>query len=265
MLKLIATDMDGTWLNHEGDYDHHLFEKLLKQMRQKNVVFVVNSGDDLANLRGHFSEYADQLYYVIENGSMVVKGRQVMHIEPLSDQSLKNILAIEKKSNFPFIFCGVRSAYVRKKDGLKFFNRMRKLFRTLKQVDDFEDIVSQDRMLKASFFLPHEQLSQYVEKLSKEYPETEFVSGSAISIDMLDKGMDKSIGLRYLGQRLGIDSKEMIAFGDSGNDVAMLKYVGHSYATAQALPSAKRAADEIIGSNDESAVQLKLLQILKQL
>ncbi|MCT3495970.1 HAD hydrolase family protein, partial [Lactobacillus delbrueckii] len=62
-----------------------------------------------------------------------------------------------------------------------------------------------------------------------------------------------------------IPADEMVAFGDGGNDVAMLQYVGQSYATATALPEAKRAANGIIGSSDESAVQDRVLDLLKKL
>ncbi len=54
----------------------------------------------------------------------------------------------------------------------------------------------------------------------------------------------------------------MVAFGDSGNDVGMLKYAGRSFATGTALVEAKKAADQIIGSSNESAVQKEILKLL---
>jgi sugar-phosphatase len=54
----------------------------------------------------------------------------------------------------------------------------------------------------------------------------------------------------------------MVAFGDSGNDVGMLKYAGRSYATATALKEAKMAADQIIGLSNESTVQKEILRLL---
>lgn len=42
----------------------------------------------------------------------------------------------------------------------------------------------------------------------------------------------------------------------------MLKYVGTSFATATALPEAKKAANQIIGSSEDSSVQKKILELL---
>ena len=74
--------------------------------------------------------------------------------------------------------------------------------------------------------------------------------------------MDKAVGLEYLGKKLKIKSSEMVTFGDSGNDVGMLKFAGTSFATATALPDAKKAANQIIGSSEESSVQKKILELL---
>ena len=54
----------------------------------------------------------------------------------------------------------------------------------------------------------------------------------------------------------------MVTFGDSGNDVGMLKFAGTSFATATALPDAKKVANQIIGSGEESSVQKKILELL---
>lgn len=106
-------------------------------------------------------------------------------------------------------------------------------------------------------------MSKILRELKEKYPEVGFVSGAADSIDMQTKGMNKAVGLAYLSQKLGIKSSEMIAFGDSGNDVGMLKYVGRSFATATALPEAKQAAGQIIGSSNESAVQKEIAKLLE--
>lgn len=262
MLKLVATDMDGTWLNERKDFDHDLFKRLLAIMNDRGIKFVVASGNELENLRSRFPECADDLYYVAENGSLVAHGRQVMHVTSIPDQSMRNIMTIVKKYDFPFLFGGLASAYIRKKDGLDYYHENQKYYTKLSRIDSFAGIAKKDKILKASCVVGAENLKHYLDLFRKQYPENEFVSGGPISIDIQGKGMNKARGLQNLGKKLGISAKDMIAFGDSGNDEGMLKYVGHSYATATALPSAKKAADEIIGSSDQGAVQFKLLRIL---
>lgn len=45
MIKLIASDMDGTFLNPQGNYDKRRFKDLFRQLTERNILFVVASGN----------------------------------------------------------------------------------------------------------------------------------------------------------------------------------------------------------------------------
>lgn len=201
------------------------------------------------------------MYYVAENGALVVKGRQVLHVESLSDQEVQKMFKIASSYSYPVVVAGLASAYIREQDDTKYYNEMKKYFEKLTVVKSLSEI--KDKIFKISLTVPVDVMPELLAKLVKKYPELTIVSGAADSIDMQQKGMNKAKGLEYLAQRLGIKPNEMIAFGDSGNDVGMLEYVGHSYVTRYALPEAKRASDQIIGSNNESAVQKEILKLLQ--
>ena len=65
-IKLIATDMDGTWLNDDKDYDREIFKREFKEMRKRDIKFVVASGNQYANLMTRFPDVIDQIYFVAE-------------------------------------------------------------------------------------------------------------------------------------------------------------------------------------------------------
>lgn len=260
MIKLIATDMDGTWLNDQKKYDRELFEKELKMMKQQDIKFVVASGNQYENLQAYFPDEADQIFYVAENGALVAKGRQILHTDTLSKDELNEIFEITKEYDYPFIVAGLLSAYVPRKADNEFFNAMKRFYKKIVMFDSFNEI--DDKIFKVSFDIPAEKMPNVLQELRHKYPNLGFVSGGATSIDMSQKGMNKAVGLKYLGQYLGISSNEMVAFGDSGNDEDMLEYAGRSYATRYALPEAKEVADQIIGSSNDSAVQKEILNLL---
>ncbi|MCT7721047.1 MAG: HAD hydrolase family protein, partial [Lactobacillus crispatus] len=56
MIKLIATDMDGTWLTDQKDYDKELFLREFAEMQKQGIKFVVASGNQYANLMTRFPE-----------------------------------------------------------------------------------------------------------------------------------------------------------------------------------------------------------------
>lgn len=44
MIKLVLTDMDGTFLNNSGDFNRELYQDVRKMMQEKGVVFVPVTG-----------------------------------------------------------------------------------------------------------------------------------------------------------------------------------------------------------------------------
>lgn len=260
MIKLIATDMDGTWLNDQKDYDHAMFAREFKEMQQRDIQFVVASGNQHANLLTRFPGIEDKIYFVAENGALVAKGKQILHVDALSDNVYQTLLKIANDCPFPAIVMGLVSAYVKSNNTPAYVQEMHKYVEHLEIVDSFDEI--DDQIFKISLNVPEDKMPLVLTDLKQKYPEIGFVSGAADSIDMQTKGMNKAVGLKYLSQKLRIKPSEMVAFGDSGNDVGMLEYVGRSFATGTALKEARMAADRIIGSCNESAVQKEILKLL---
>lgn len=260
MIKLIATDMDGTWLREDKTYDEAMFVRIFDLMQEQNIKFVVASGNQHANLLTRFPNHCDKIYFVAENGAMITQGKQILRVVDIPDDIYNLMLNIVDEMSYPSIVSGVTGAYILKRSGQEFYLENYKYYKNLKQVDDYEEV--DDRIFKVSIVVPSELMPTIITDLRYRYPEIGFVAGSANTIDMSTPGMNKAVGLKYLSYKLGIKSSEMVAFGDSGNDVGMLEYVGHSFAMGTALPEAKKAAKHIIGSCDESAVQYKILDLL---
>ncbi len=75
-------------------------------------------------------------------------------------------------------------------------------------------------------------------------------------------GVTKASGLAELASGHGIAAEEVVAIGDMPNDVPMLRWAGRSYAVANAHPSALEAADEVVTSNDDDAVAALIESLL---
>lgn len=69
-------------------------------------------------------------------------------------------------------------------------------------------------------------------------------------------GVTKGRGLLALAQHLGLAKHQLMACGDSGNDLAMLKAAGLGVAMGNAEPAVKAAAGYITASNEEDGVAL---------
>lgn len=73
-------------------------------------------------------------------------------------------------------------------------------------------------------------------------------------IEVMNKEARKSEGLKSVCQYLNVPPQNAVAFGDSANDIDMLRAAGLGVAMANAAPEVKDAADLTTASNDEDGV-----------
>lgn len=92
--------------------------------------------------------------------------------------------------------------------------------------------------------------------LRMQFPALDFVFPTTYGqfIDILPKGWSKGRAVAILARELGITLDEVVVFGDSENDVSMLKAVTHSVAVRNASPEALDAARFRIGLSADDAV-----------
>lgn len=93
-------------------------------------------------------------------------------------------------------------------------------------------------------------------------PGVTITDAGAPFIEILGEGVNKSTGLQRLCELEGIDASEVMAFGDWVNDVEMLEWAGVGVAVADAHPAALAAADRVTTSNDEDGVGIVLKELV---
>ena len=107
---------------------------------------------------------------------------------------------------------------------------------------------------KANLFFtrPAQRLEAW--RLLEESGRFEVSASSAVGIELNAKGVDKAEGLLALGRRLGIQPAFIMACGDAGNDLPMLRRAGVGVAMGNAAPAVKSAARFVTDTNDNDGV-----------
>lgn len=251
--RLIAVDMDGTFLTSSGDYDHERFAALYARFREENVAFAAASGNQYWQIRTFFGDFPDVLY-VAENGALVGSYTDVWHASLLSEAAVSAAATLlDGIPDLLVLLCGASSAYTLAANPPDAVDLMRTWYTRLALVDTWAGV--DEGVLKIAIDCPAEQTPFLMERFAHELPpELVAVSSGHGSIDLIGQEASKATGLAYLGERLGVDPADMIAFGDGGNDLSMLEFVGTGVAMAQAPDYVKASADTVTGSNDESGV-----------
>ncbi|WP_404680574.1 Cof-type HAD-IIB family hydrolase [Raoultella terrigena] len=253
-IKLIAVDMDGTFLSDAKTYNRQRFLSQYRRMREQDIRFVVASGNQYYQLISFFPEVADEIAFVAENGGWVVNaGDDVFNCQMPKDHFHAVIDFLQTLPEIGIIACGKRSAYTlnRYNDELKAVAA--KYYHRLELVDDFNNL--DDAILKFGLNVPDNLIPEMQQKLHAALAEmVNAVATGYGSIDLIMPGVHKANGLRILQERWGIENHQVVAFGDSGNDIEMLQHAGFGYAMANAAAPVKAVAGYDAPHNNEEGV-----------
>jgi len=253
-IQMIAVDMDGTFLNDRKDYNRDRFRVQYAEMKRKGIRFVVASGNQYYQLRSFFPDIADEIAFVAENGAFIVDGTEELFTGQMSDETIAKTLEIlQYYPSSNIALCGKQSAYMEHDESDDYYEYSKQYYHRLKRVDDLTGI--SDQLFKFALRFPLEDVDQALVNLKRELGEevTPVACGHG-DVDIIVTGIHKAHGIRLLQHRWQISDDKTAAFGDSANDVEMLRHVHYSYAMEHASDIVKRAAKYRIGSNNDEAV-----------
>lgn len=163
-VKVIVTDMDGTFLNDAKTYNQPRFMAQYQELKKRGIKFVVASGNQYYQLISFFPELKDEISFVAENGALVYEhGKQLFHGELTRHESRIVIGELLKDKQLNFVACGLQSAYVSENAPEAFVALMAKHYHRLKPVKDYQEI--DDVLFKFSLNLPDEQIPLVIDKL----------------------------------------------------------------------------------------------------
>lgn len=265
-IKLIATDMDGTFLDEKGTYDRLRFERLLKEMKARGIHFVAASGNSMPRLYRIFEGFEKEVTFVAENGARLVeKGVTLIH-QTMPRSELNALLAYfsDKLVDYRAVVSGLNNSYRLKeasfhyRPGLIEPKEFKVFISQILPVDDFSQIPADEPVSKLTMMIPedHERIAA---DFNQNYPGNLVAVGSGYgAIDFIQEGIHKAWGIRQLMDRYGLKADQIMTFGDGGNDIEMLQLTPHSYAVANASIPVQAAARHLIGHHRDGAVMTTL-------
>lgn len=262
-VKLIASDMDGTLLDENGQVPPETFDLILA-LREHGVRFVASSGRRYDRLCDFFSPVKDRMDFVASNGAQVfADGVQI-------DREVYSHLAIRRLAKTVAMFPNMHLAlFDRTKSYLlddedKF---VREVDKDLPNVERIYELPSpQVSIIKASIFCDDGNVMDNAYVLQRELGGLfTFAPSGSSYIDAMQPGISKASGIAQVMEYHGIDASEVIAFGDAMNDYEIIRFVGTGCAMANGRPALRAVADRVIGSNVEHAVQSEMRRVLESL
>lgn len=262
-MKLVAVDMDGTFLGPTGDYDRPRFERLYDRLQARGIAFVVASGNQHAQLQSKF-EPLSGVRYIAENGGVIAEGEQIIRVCPIQSAAASATLALveEWPEVLALASCPV-AAYVRPAADPRLLAEVRPYVTELRWIDEWADVP--EPVVKVALVCAPDNTAELLERLHRSLPDGVVATSSGHgSIDLIPQGVNKGTALQWLADRLGLDVADAVAFGDGGNDAELLTVAGLGVAMANAPAWLRAKADDVAPSNAEAGVQQYLERLFDE-
>ncbi|MGN0706690.1 MAG: Cof-type HAD-IIB family hydrolase [Faecalibacterium sp.] len=260
-IRLIALDLDGTLLNDRKELTEGNI-RALTAAAQKGVWIVPATGRTASGVPAALRALPGVRYAITANGARMV------------DLSTGKAL---------------RELYIPRPLALETYDRLRKYDCTVDLFQDGQGYTTEENLAQIETFVP-ENLRPYVRGTRKVLPDLrafvdaqahglekytiffqeeaerrrawaemealglEVVSSLPLNMELNAAGVNKGAGLLALAQVLELPAASLMACGDGGNDIAMLRAAGLGVAMENAFPEVRAAADYITRSNNEDGV-----------
>ncbi|MFR4584048.1 Cof-type HAD-IIB family hydrolase [Clostridium cadaveris] len=284
MIRIIASDMDGTLLNNKHDIDEETVEAIRKA-EEAGIIFAISTGREYDSVKGILEKHNIKAQCVLSNGAEYRDEEgNILDVININEEAAKKIIKMlneNKLSARIFTDKGVFTTST-KEEALQevVFRTMtfnpgtteeeaikiaetQGFFTCLKYIDNIEKFFSEGiEVRKFVAFHKDIELIDKMKMLISEIPGLAISSSFRDNIEVTDINAQKGIILEKVAKKMSIDSKEVMILGDSFNDYSMFEIFEESVAMKNAIPEVKAIAKYITDSNDNLGVAKAIYNVL---
>lgn len=235
MLKLFASDVDGTLLMNGETALGENAQGLISALLSAGVSFAAVSGRDIFSLRRIFNFAREKIFFAACGGAICVRAGHTLFSRPVSAESVRRALKQSRESGEGAVFCTEKALYVN--GGAELFDYVSESSGGMaKRINTLPDI--KEPVCKISFYSKN-----FVRGLNETPFDLRVFNERSGWKEYINRFADKGTALSELQARTGIYASDTASAGNEASDGAML------------LRSAYRFAFDDSLANDTGAVR----------
>ena len=269
-IKMIAFDLDETLLRIDKTIPEDNI-RAIQKAGELGIHVVVATGRPVSSIGYVLDAIPSIRYGILSNGGVVL---DLVTGEYISEHTIPVDVAVRfleygEKMGYPgdFFVKGKRfvpSGWASLVDRMEVSEGTAKLMKS--NCTEKDDLISFLKTFtaieKVSIrFFTQSQRDACMEESGKLFPELEIATSLPNNLEATSAGVTKGTGLKNLCTYLGIDTNSVLAFGDNGNDIAMLKEAGIGVAMGNSEDYVKEAADRVTLDNEHAGVGYMIEEI----
>ncbi len=257
-ITLVATDLDGTFLNSEKQVSD-INRKAISKLKDKGIIFGIASGRPIDTVRPLIHEWGidDSVSFIVGmNGGVIydIRRREKEEYHLISGDVAIKLYDFFKDMDINFQIVVGPTRYTN--ESTPETRAHAKLFGEYEvKVDLYEFLKNRDINKFMMMFEP-DYMPQILER-AKQF-EDERVVGFATADNLyeyVDPRINKGFGMKKLAKHFGVDMDHILAFGDAPNDKEMLEIAGTGVCMLNGCDESKAVADYVTDIvNDDGAV-----------
>ncbi|WP_165313438.1 HAD family hydrolase [Vibrio ziniensis] len=262
MIKLIITDMDGTFLNSQGDYNRDLFKNVVAKMGQQGVHFAPCTGKQVERVEELLGEESKKFWILGDSATRIKYQGEYIYQSLLNNKLGRDIIQqLEAIAGSHIVIaCTPEFAAIKKDTPEHLRDLVRRSYANVKLVESYQEIESD--FVKITVYDENKQCPALRPQLSPFDEKAYIVVSEAAWIDIANAGVHKGTTVERLQEILNVTQAETMVFGDGFNDIELMERAHFSFAMRNAFEETKAAANYITRSNDEDGVMHTILQFL---
>ncbi len=264
--KLVVCDCDNTLIDRKGYLPEDNI-KAIRKIMDMGVKFVIATGRNDLLVLDYADEIGGDITLIGCNGATIRNIRRgiTYRNELIPKNSLKKILEYLDENNLGFKAYTIEESFARGEGligkNVSFSGNNYENIKDFKAavIEKGSEITDCD-ILKVVTIGKKADLA----KIQANLRETEGVNvvfSSEICIDMISDKASKGSALACLAEKMNIKPSEIIAFGDSENDLSMLKYAGFSVCMENGEDEIKKQCSMVTKTNNQAGVAFALDKI----
>ncbi len=244
MIKMIATDIDGTILPYNGIFSQKT-KDCIKKLIEKNIKVVLVTG----RMHSSATPIAAQLGLntpVISYQGGLVKDFEgnTLYQRNLDSDCAKKIIQWARENNVHLNLYINDKLYVENDDEhIQFYIKGKFVDYTVCSFDDL-DLENINKLL-AIDINDSKRVTSCMEILRKDYPNLYIVKSTPNFCEICSKEAKKSLSVEFLYNMWGLKREEVLTIGDQNNDLDLIECGGIGVAMGNATEELKDAADYI--------------------
>lgn len=266
---IIGVDLDGTLLTSDKQVTDRTFETIQDTVKKGNVIVPV-TGRPLSGIPQPIRNCKEIEYMITSNGAVTYDLREGRIVEnkclPFAVCNLIYHRLYGMASVFE-VFTG-GAAYEDEQSLQNLLNRYHRtsyteyIKRSRKVVNSVEEIIQSAKIDEIAVMFDRSYAVSYLMQEMKSMDIFQIVETAQNEFEIYDNAAGKGKALIRLANRLHFSEGEIVAIGDSNNDLDMMDKAGISIAMGNALDNVKKAADIVTSDNDQDGVAEAIIRLM---